>query len=67
MEDLIQWKPLNVITLGLKETENINKTIIKTGFSCTKYCNVEIMGPSQVVDNIDHDHIKQLPLYIKTK
>jgi hypothetical protein len=67
VEDLIQWKPLNVITLGLKETENINKTITKTEFSCTKHCNVEIMGPRQVVDNIDHDHIMQLSLYIKPK
>ncbi len=28
--NIIQWKPLNVITLGQTETDNINRLIILT-------------------------------------
>ncbi len=28
---LLQWKPLNVITLGQRETDNINRMLTLTG------------------------------------
>jgi hypothetical protein len=51
---LIQWKPLIVTTLGLRENDNNNQMITITGFYIESYCNIEQIGPSQF------DHNKRL-------
>jgi hypothetical protein len=40
----LQRKPLNVITLGLRETDTINRMMTISGF-LVSHCNVEQMGP----------------------
>jgi hypothetical protein len=42
-----KWKPLNVITLGLRENNNINQMITITGFYIESYCNIEQIDHSQ--------------------
>ncbi len=43
---VVQWQLLNVITLGLKEIDNINgmKTIMQF-YIVVSYCNVEQKDP----------------------
>jgi hypothetical protein len=40
----LQRKPLNVITLGLRETDTINRMMTISGF-LVSHCTVEKMGP----------------------
>ena len=60
---MIQWKPLFVITLGLREIDNI-KQMIQT--RPVNLYNVEQMGPMKSDhkkdDNINCDNIKRLAL-----
>ena len=51
----IQWKLLNVITLGQRETDNIIRTITINGYLyIVNYCYALQMGPMPL------DHIKLL-------
>jgi len=64
----IQCEPLNMITLGLRETDNINQMMTIIFLNIVSCCNVKQMGSRQsdhkkAADNINSDHIKRLPLY----
>jgi hypothetical protein len=72
---IIQWKPLNVITLGQSERDNIIWMItISESPSPIKYHTESDLGlgiswsiwSHLPKDNIISDYIKQLPLYFYT-
>jgi hypothetical protein len=67
---VLQWKPLNVITLGQRETDIINRviTLTKQALSlvdCKNY-KLALNNFNLLItlhnENINCDHIKRLPL-----
>ncbi len=63
---LIQWKLLNVISLGPRETDNIKQIIIIGHFCTVNYYNL-VNGTfetwsQKAAANINRDHIKRPPL-----